>query len=177
MRHLMIDVETLGLAPGSVLCSIGWAAFDPDLAEPLIESGVIQIDPQSCLDEGLGVDWSTLAWWMEQPKRARQALILPGMPLRAALTALALVVRRLRPERFWAKPAAFDFGVLRAAHAAVGMEEPWAHRETRCLKTLAEAMPVEKEFEPEVPHDPEHDACAQAASAAIRLYRISVKLA
>ena len=69
MSNLMLDIETLGTGPNSVILSIGAVEFD--------ETGVISkfyeaIDPESCTDWGLQIDARTVLWWMDQNDAARK---------------------------------------------------------------------------------------------------------
>lgn len=62
--HIMIDVETLGTRPGSVVTNIGVCAFDIEAdgwADPGLEIG---LNPQEQIDLGFKVDWDTIRWWM-----------------------------------------------------------------------------------------------------------------
>lgn len=68
---VMIDIETLGTAPGSVILSIGAVAFVRDrMPEDWREfSSVISVESsKSC---GLTTDQSTIDWWKRQDSYAR----------------------------------------------------------------------------------------------------------
>ncbi len=64
--HAMIDIETLGTEPGSVVLSVGAVKFDPfNNIEP--NNGkhwMLDVDAQT--NVGRLVDESTLAWWGKQ---------------------------------------------------------------------------------------------------------------
>ena len=85
--HLMIDLETLSTAGDAAIAQIGLSPFWIDGDGPLGPGLHINVDPQSCIDHGLRVDWSTTHWWMMQEQAARDALPLPGegTPLGQAL--------------------------------------------------------------------------------------------
>lgn len=85
--HLMIDIETLSTAVDAAITQIGLAPFRIDGTDPLEDGVLINVDPQSCIDLGMRVDWSTTHWWMMQSREARDALPRPGegLPLPDAL--------------------------------------------------------------------------------------------
>lgn len=170
MKHLMLDLETLGNKPGAAIKQIGWALFDE---RSVILSGLIHLDLQSCLDSGLVADASTIEWWMQQSKAARAAMAKPGVRLSAALDELDTVWRIVGATQVWAKPPGFDIAILDVAYRKLGRTAPWPHNKVRCMRTLLDLVPRGRTFEPEVLHNAEHDAIAQARTAADRLRRIT----
>src|SRR6478609_2831880 len=80
--QIMLDLETLGQKPGSVILSIGACVFD---RVGVHERFYTRVDPQSCIDAGLQADLSTFLWWMKQGDEARHEVLKPGRPLRDAL--------------------------------------------------------------------------------------------
>jgi hypothetical protein len=63
----MIDIETLGLEPGSVILSIGAVAFGMDRKPDMpMKEFYVELDtkqPQRV------VDLDTVKWWMDQPNK------------------------------------------------------------------------------------------------------------
>lgn len=135
MRDLMIDIETLGTAPGSVILSIGAVAFDA-------EAGVLgadfysAIDPQSAVDAGLRMDVSTLKWWITQSDDARRAVFAGNQPLDCALREFSDFAREVDASRIWAKPPSFDLVLIDAAFHACRVHVPWHYRSLRDVRTL-----------------------------------------
>ena len=72
---ISFDLETLGVDPGCVITQIGACAFDVD--DPIAERQMFNtfVDPQSCLDLGMTIKWSTIKWWLVQPEAARKAMV------------------------------------------------------------------------------------------------------
>lgn len=67
--HLMIDLETMGITPGSAIVQIGLCAFCLD--DETMQSKSIRVSLQDCLDHGLTVDAATILWWFRQDEDAR----------------------------------------------------------------------------------------------------------
>jgi DNA polymerase III epsilon subunit-like protein len=136
MKHVMVDIETLGLKPGSVILSIGACRFD--------EGGVSEerfyrpIDVFDSLMTGLKVDEATVGFWRMQLPEARSALS-PGRPLRETLEAFAEYVKGV--PLLWAKGPDFDLVLLDAACEAVGMKKPWSYRVARDVRTMLALAP------------------------------------
>lgn len=135
MRDLMIDIETLGTAPGSVILSIGAVAFDAEAGQ-MGDEFYIAIDPDDAAKKGLTTDISTVQWWMQQSKEAQADAFSGGAPLVSALLALEVYVKGHEPSRVWAKPPSFDLVLLESAYRTVGYEIPWHYRTPRDLRTL-----------------------------------------
>lgn len=169
MRDLMIDIETLGTAPGSVILSIGAVAFDAESGE-FGEEFYAAIDPQSAVAAGLTMDVSTLKWWMEQSEDARSAAFSGFWVLGPALNVFGTFVRRVGATRVWAKPPSFDLVLLESAFRACSMETPWHYKTPRDCRTLFDLTGA---TQPDVgtAHNALDDAKSQALGV-IDAYRI-----
>jgi hypothetical protein len=62
----------------------------------------------------------------------------------------------------WANSPTFDLSILHFAYQAKGVECPWNFRQERDVRTLAAICPDVKRVEPEIKHNAESDARAQA---------------
>lgn len=71
-NRIMVDLETLGTAPGSVILSIGAVRFDVE--EGLLDEFYVNIDVESSQRLGLTIDGATVMWWMKQSDAARAKL-------------------------------------------------------------------------------------------------------
>lgn len=135
MRDLMIDIETLGTAPGSVILSIGAVAFDAETGEFGGEF-YVEIDPQDAARVGLTIDVSTVKWWTEQSAEAQKAAFGGHTGLNAALLSLSAFVEFQQPSRVWAKPPSFDIVLLESAYRAAQLTIPWSYKTPRDCRTL-----------------------------------------
>lgn len=78
MKHVMVDLETLGTKPGSVILSIGAVTFDLDGSGRDGRTFYQRVNIQSCLDAGMTVDGDTVEWWFHPDRdQARRALLSP----------------------------------------------------------------------------------------------------
>lgn len=171
--HVMIDIETIGTAPGSVIASIAAVAFRPgevipDRAEQSRDGAFFQsVDISDCADLGLTVDAETLLWWLDQPDVARQQLE-GGDSLSASLNGLRQFINRVDADLLWGNSPKFDMTMLERGYDAIGMPAPWEFYELRDYRTLtglSPALPAEVE-RAGVEHHALDDAYHQARVAA-----------
>lgn len=81
MKHLVIDVESMGIEEKSVILQISAAIHDTDNKETMFESlkfrnWKIQAKPQT--EFGRTVDADTLKWWKEQPHEVQLKSLIPS---------------------------------------------------------------------------------------------------
>lgn len=138
--HVMIDIETLGTKPGSVIASIGAVAFDP-VTGTQDDTFYVEISGEDAARRGLTMDVATVRWWMEQSVASRTGL--EGIvPLDQALHQFGLFLtgQRMRctgsEQWLWANSPDFDIVLLEAAYRAIGLNPPWPHNRRLDLRTL-----------------------------------------
>ena len=189
MRDVMLDMETGGMAPGSVILIIGAVAFDPHGDEVPTSGGWTfyrRVDMGTCMAVGLTFDHETLSWWMGQAAKARKEAFtaMPRTSINAALLDFNKWFREVTPLKggttgrssslgqIWSHGAGFDVVLFEAALRAAGLgPPPWEFRNVRDTRTLFDVAGLEgKRTVPKVPHHALHDAIAQAEDVQ-RAYR------
>lgn len=160
--RVMLDLEALGVNPGCVILSIGAVAFTDKIESTFYEL----VDIQSCLDLGMGVEGSTLKWWMDQCDEARAEFQKPASNIREVL----LDFSNWFPEgaEVWGNGATADNVWLTDAYRRCGIERPWGFRQDRCYRTLKSLRP---EIEIEV-NGTHHNALDDARNQALHLLRL-----
>lgn len=172
--HVMLDLETLGNAPGCKILSIGAVVFGP---KGLGREFYINVDRASQNFINLREDPDTLKWWSEQNEAARKAVFSPvdAVPVRMALnrfsdflTSVSFVdeVSDRREVCVWGNGAGFDQPILAAVYRADGLPKlPWKFWNDRCyrsLKSVRHGVPFNP---PKIAHHALEDAKAQARHA------------
>jgi len=167
--HIMVDLETMGTAPGSAIVSLGAVAFDP-VSGRLGEEFYRVIDLGSCQRAGLTLDPGTVAWWLQQSDAARAQVNSPdAIPLAEALSWFASWWRRQRGQFFWGHGANFDEPILSWAFRAAHVVVPWQYWDSRCTRTIFALTDERPDRQKGVHHNALDDARAQA-EAVIRAY-------
>ena len=174
-NRIMLDLETLGTKPGSVILAIGAVRFDE--TGILGESFYQNVNPESAVEAGLTIDVSTIMWWLQQSDEARKGLVAgEAMLLPQALHAFGRwalapggVVNShediVQVEELWGNGSDFDNVLLAHAFTAAGLPQPWSHRANRDYRTLRALAPDVPFMKPVVAHNALEDAKAQAVHA------------
>ena len=138
-NHLMLDIETMGNESFSAIISIGALEFDINTGNTGREF-YVNVDLQSCMDLGLGINASTVMWWLKQNDQARYDLVeRTALPIREALKEFAAFCNNM--YEIWANSPRFDCGILHNAYSRAGIPVPWDFRKERCVRTLVSFEP------------------------------------
>lgn len=137
--HIMLDLETFGTRPGSVIRSIGATAFDP--TDPTVQypedfSFYRNIEHNSCLECGLTVDEATRKWWDQQSPEAIDKFMEDPQALPQVVLDFNAWFNRIGAEKVWSQGSNFDTVLWEAACAAAGMRAPWKFFNTRDTRTV-----------------------------------------
>jgi hypothetical protein len=149
MKDLMVDIETFGTKPGSVILSIAAVSFD-------IETGKTEaifhqnIDLNSSVEKGLKIEANTVLWWLEQSKEAQRTIteVSHRNKLPNVLKLFGMWISDYFPKdvRIWGNSARFDLGILEAAYDACNLRLPWNHYSECDVRTLVMFAPqIKKE--------------------------------
>lgn len=157
MKHIMLDIETMGNIPNSAIVSLGAVEFS--VKEEKTGHELYQnIDLQSCLDAGLVVTGDTVEWWMKQSASARGALFNNAIPLADALDRLDKFFKHCKARYVWGRGPAFDCVIVRSAYLSLGRDTPWRFWNERCVRTVC----PKKLTNPSASHNALDDAKCQA---------------
>ena len=163
MNDVMIDLETLGTLPGSVILSIGAVMFDPlDPRGTIGQTFYRVVSQASCLAAGLTTSASTLEWWSMQNAEARKVLAQSQSDEAWELTDALMALSDFIPKnaRVWSNGANFDQPLLDVAYNKVDIKLPWEYWNSRCYRTIKSLVPNAKDLAPEtvVAHNALEDA-------------------
>jgi exodeoxyribonuclease VIII len=158
MKHLMIDIETLGLDPNSFVTQIGYTVVDDADGSIVVPATNIWTDDRQ---PGV-VNMDTVRWWMQQSEEARKTVFQPLngvarlMPYES-FAELREVVLEHDPD-VWGSPAMFDLPILTYYW---GGKKPWLYNRERCMMTLYRLIDRAKVLQPP-PNKLAHDAASDA---------------
>lgn len=145
MKHIMLDIETGGNSPSSIIFSIGAVQFDMATGE-IGKQFYINIDAEDSQKQGLTFDASTVLWWMKQSDEARKSLEYNCTTLKSALSGFESWLEEVNDKdvQIWANAPSFDMVLLKAAYKTIGNREPWFYWQERCVRTLIAFNPLLK---------------------------------
>jgi hypothetical protein len=170
--NVMLDLETLGTAPGCPVISIGACVFDPS---GIGDTFYRVVNAESAIGAGLLPDEATINWWEEQTPEARaqtfEVAMSPtgGEDLGKALAEFETWLMRFEMTRgvcVWGNGADFDPPILTAAYRACGWRRPpWRPYAARCYRTLKNFAPSIVPLRSGTKHNALDDALTQARHA------------
>jgi exodeoxyribonuclease VIII len=128
----MLDLETLGNAPGCVIVAVGAVQFGCGVIK---DEFYRRVDAESCVNYGLKLDVATVLWWMKQSDKARAELNKPGESLPKVLIDFFEWLDNPDVE-LWGNGADFDNQILAAAYRACELNLPWKFWNNRCYRTI-----------------------------------------
>jgi hypothetical protein len=141
-RNVMIDLETLGTTPGSVIFAIGAVRFD---SKGIAEHFYRLISINDGLRHGFHTDPMTLAWWLgrtiEERGEYNKAFKLEPVygevvDLYEALRDFMDFVEAVPESLVWGNGATMDLSLLSAAYRMLNLPTPWHYRNERCARTM-----------------------------------------
>lgn len=166
MKHVMIDIETLGIQPPCGVLSIGAVEFGPTgLGREMYVP--IRVDEKS----SVVVNTKTLMWWMQQSQKAQWVFNDPNaVTQRDALLQLNRFWNVSEPggdpndgcTYVWCHGAGFDVPILEYAYGRERMTAPWHFSKVRDTRTLYAMAGVRPERD-----DDHHNALADARAQAV----------
>jgi DNA polymerase III epsilon subunit-like protein len=134
MKHIMVDLETLGTAADSVILSIGAVRFDLDSGVINDEGFYSSISIESNQAWKRRISEDTLLWWFKQDAAARQVFFEPKETLEESLVQFSDWVGNSE-HLMWSNGADFDLPMLAHAYSVCGIEVPWKFWNSRCFRT------------------------------------------
>lgn len=136
MKHVMIDIETMGTGPDGALIAIGALSFSP-VYGTIGHAYHANVQLQSSLNIGMQVEAKTIKFWMDQPLMTRATLAYPDpQPIKDVISSFRKFLSDARAEFIWANAPQFDLSILRYAYAAFGQPCPWHWRKERDMRTV-----------------------------------------
>jgi len=140
MKHLMVDIETMGTTPGSPILTIGAVFFEPSTGE--LGPQFYQVATlRSEMDNGALPDADTIMWWMQQSDQARAALSCEPLHIDRVLLRLLNFVEDQGGSnnvQLWGNGSNFDNVLLRDAYRRSGLRPFWNFWNDRDVRTIVE---------------------------------------
>lgn len=153
---IMLDIETLDVAPTAQLLQIGAV----NILKPHLDFEVA-ISSASQQDYFTTVSLGTVDFWQGLPEEVKQRVLYGKNHVRDALRWFA----RWLPKgaRLFCYGASFDFPILHHHYHMNGLDLPWNYRNLRCFRTISAQHREHFAWaKAEMEHDALSDAKAQA---------------
>lgn len=170
MKHVMIDLETLGTSADSVWLSIAAIQFDPHTGETGQRFSA-NVDLASAQKAGRTISPSTLKWWLEQRPEILAKMLKDGDFLLGVLGRFKTWMQENNLIYPWGNSAAFDLGILVNTFEKADVFIPWAFYNERCYRTVVSLAGIKAVKDDKRAHDPEYD-CEIQIAALTKAYKI-----
>jgi hypothetical protein len=154
MDDLMLDLETLGTSPDTVVVQIG-ACYFSNKTGKIGKKFKVNVDIDSCLREGFTVEGNAIKWWLtEQAKNA--TFFNDTTNVRAAI--YDFIEFSWKAERVWSH-ATFDFVIMMNYINRLGCTPGFGYKSARDIRTLLDLSHSKIKYsEDNTPRAGEHDA-------------------
>lgn len=172
MKHIMIDIETLGKSEFAPLVSIGAIEFKPEENKALGREFYQVVDLGESV-VGYDIDVDTLKWWMQQSDKAREVFKENGQPMQSTLVMFSQFINQITKNddfRIWAR-GDLDFKILEHNCKLCDVNIPWEYNQKRDSRTFIEEL---IDFCPcfQEENDNEHNALSDAIYEALKVMHI-----
>lgn len=182
--HLLIDIETLGTDPDSVVLSIACVPFMLEVHTyfgELIKDGfIVKLNAQEQIKSyHRSVEDGVVKWWKTQPKEVFDSMVRPSsedVNLKEGLTLLSKFVTGIEGYSYnesyvWSRGNNFDFPILKSLYQAAGLGLPYNDWRVRDVRTAIDIMAGTGDGKYTlrfggdgfIAHNPLHDAAMDAA--------------
>ena len=135
-KHLVLDIETLGVEYGSTVLSIGAVCGDKEFYVNNIATHVYKGE----------INHDTVKWWLTVPSEtARKELYSQNQnnAMCDVLDNFIKFVEKVEPDYFWGNSPDFDFGHLEYWLKKHHKRIPWKFYQLRDIRTIKEFVEVE----------------------------------
>ena len=173
MKHIMIDLETLGTVADACILSIGAVKFDLDSTAMDDAGFYASVSIDSNLELNRRIQEDTLVWWMKQPADAQAVFHEAKQSLSDALHDFTDWIGG-GEDRIWSNGADFDLPMVAHAYTQLSMEVPWKFWNSDCFRTYKK-LPGAKAVKLDM-QGVKHNALADAVHQAKLLQAIHAAL-
>ena len=134
MKHVMLDLETLGTTPGCVVLSIGAVEFDLDGVTGSSFYVNLLRDPQ-IKNYGLTTEASTIEWWSKQSDNVRNKLNSDQKHPFDAIVQFSKWFQSVSAIYVWSQGLNFDVPIFDVLRNKTGLPPLWKFYNARDTRT------------------------------------------
>ncbi|WP_337262328.1 MULTISPECIES: 3'-5' exonuclease [unclassified Serratia (in: enterobacteria)] len=136
MHHLMLDIETLDIAPSAVILVVAAVFFDP-------KTGKLGAEFEAAINSqkdqpGRTISLTTVAWWAKQSDEARKRAFGGTENLKRVLTHFSRFIHMHSTDsvKVWGNGKEFDCTILEHAFSQLEIPCPWQFWDTQDVRTI-----------------------------------------
>jgi hypothetical protein len=135
-QAVMLDIETLGIKPESVILTLGAVKFDPYHPGKTTTGLYLRVDVDEQIAQGREVNEETVAWWGRQPEHIREEAL--GDLERVSVTELMKQLNKflVAVDEIWCQGPSFDIVILENIYRQYQVSPNWKYHQIRDSRTL-----------------------------------------
>lgn len=150
---LMIDTESLGLSPKSVMTQFAFVAWPLDDPDSILREEELYLPAQPQLDLGRVIEFNSLLWLLDQPDSVRARMAESrGNDFEELLALLRSIVRKFNSVtddgrlayEVWVRRPQHDIPMINSLFRDCGIEVPWDYTSVNDLASLMNQAGVTK---------------------------------
>ena len=141
--HGMIDLETLGVEPDSVIITVGAIKFDPYTDEEPHNGLYLRCDIEEQSEQlGRTIDDNTMEWWTKQPQNIQDEAFGEHKD-RVNMDQLTKALNKfcVGVDQLWCQGPLFDYAILQNLYKNIKKPCPWNFWQIRDSRTVFSMMP------------------------------------
>lgn len=146
MKHVMLDIETLGTSSNSIVLSIGAVEFD--LLGNVDRMLVVNLPVlEQILNPNVQVDIDTVNWWKLQSNEAKLNLLKkkPAKTVKEGLEAFSKFLTSFEElPSLWGNDCTFDNVIIRNLYKAFGISFPLPFYADKDVRTIVDLIDYKK---------------------------------
>jgi len=168
---IMLDIETLGTRPQSVVLTVGAVKFDPYASDVNTDDGLyvrINVDEQIAL--GRHVHQDVIDWWGKQAEDVREEAL--GDHERDSVSSFLGKLNKflVGTDNIWCQGPAFDAVILEDLYRDMETPMPWNFWQIRDSRTLFKTFGDPRDKDAKGAHNALID-CYYQATAVQQIYK------
>lgn len=141
--HAMIDIETLGIEPDTIVLSVGAVKFDAYTQQEPYDRKIWRPSVDEQVAVGRTTSDDTLAWWSKQPEDIQDLAFteqgrLPVLEMMTEINRYLVGV-----DKIWCQGPQFDMLILENMYKQFAHHTNWMYWQIQDCRTIFNMMPVD----------------------------------
>jgi hypothetical protein len=172
---IMLDLETLGTKPDTVILTLGAVKFNPYNQEMPGPGFYVRPNVDEQLGRGRSYNEDTLVWWNKQAEDVREEAL--GEEGRISVEQMLGDLNRflVGVDNIWCQGPAFDIVILENIYYQYGWPCPWHHWRIRDSRTLFGVHGDPREKNKAGLHNALEDCVSQAQGVQLTYARLGLE--
>lgn len=155
---IMVDIETLGNKPKSVVFEVGVVIFND---RHILDKRLFKLNSAAAIGAGFIVVESTMKWWEKQDRDIKQDVLYKGDLKTDLIDFTDFCFKHSTDQTKWWSQGHFDFPLIEDYLNYFNLPIPWKYWNIRELRTALEVLGFDY-HNANKPHNAAEDAALQA---------------